>query len=75
LEKEMKAKHKETKLNSRDVRNPIVAAMKNAPSFVDKKIMAHKGETTALKFNVDGDILYTGGSDGLVKGWRVKDGK
>lgn len=74
MEKEMKAKNKETKLNARDIKNPITASM-NAPSQVQKKIIAHKGETTAMKFNIDGDILYTGGGDGLVKGWRVKDGK
>jgi len=51
MEKEMKAKNKETKLNARDIKNPITASM-NAPSQVQKKIIAHKGETTAMKFNI-----------------------
>jgi WD40 repeat protein len=74
MEKELKAKNKETKLNARDIKNPILSSV-TAPSGVEKKIIAHKGETTALAFNIDGDILYTGGGDGLVKGWRIKDGK
>ncbi len=47
----------------------------NAPSEVAWKTCAHKSETTCLAFNRDGDIVYTGGADGIVKGWRVSDGK
>jgi WD40 repeat protein len=47
----------------------------NAPSEVAWKVCAHKSETTCLTFNRDGDIVYTGGADGIVKGWRVSDGK
>lgn len=47
----------------------------NAPSEVAWKTCAHKSETTCLAFNRDGDIIYTGGADGIVKGWRVSDGK
>ena len=47
----------------------------NAPSEVSWKVCAHKSETTCLTFNRDGDIIYTGGADGIVRGWRVSDGK
>jgi WD40 repeat protein len=46
-----------------------------APCDVVWKVCAHKGETSSACFNRDGDIVYTGGSDGVVKGWRSKDGK
>jgi WD40 repeat protein len=28
-----------------------------------------------MAFNTDGDICYTGGSDGLICGWNVASGK
>lgn len=46
-----------------------------APCEVEWKTCAHKGEATSSCFNRDGDIVYTGGTDGIVKGWRSKDGK
>ena len=46
-----------------------------APSIVAWKTCAHKSETTCLAFNRDGDIVYSGGADGIVKGWSVSDGK
>lgn len=45
------------------------------PSSVEWKTCAHKIETTCAAFNRDGDIIYTGGADGLVRGWRTSDGK
>lgn len=58
------------------LKNTAVSNVKiNAPSEVAWKVCAHKSETTCLTFNRDGDILYTGGADGIVKGWRVSDGK
>ena len=45
------------------------------PSSVEWKTCAHKIETTCAAFNRDGDIIYTGGVDGVVKGWRTSDGK
>ena len=47
----------------------------DAPSSVSWKTCAHKIETTCLTFNREGDIIYTGGADGMVKGWRTSDGK
>ena len=46
-----------------------------APSSVSWKTCAHKSETTCLTFNREGDIIYTGGADGIIKGWRTSDGK
>ena len=45
------------------------------PSQVSYKRSAHSDETTCLTFNRDGNILYTGGADGIVKGWEVQTGK
>ena len=45
------------------------------PQQVNWRTAAHKSETTCLCFNRDGDLIYTGGADGVVKGWRVSDGK
>lgn len=46
-----------------------------APSNVAWKTCAHNLETTCVAFNRDGDIVYSGGADGIVKGWSVSDGK
>ncbi len=45
------------------------------PSEVAWKTCAHKSEVTCLSFNRDGNIIYTGGADGVVKGWQTSDGK
>lgn len=45
------------------------------PSSVGWKTCAHKMETTCLTFNRDGNILYTGGVDGIVKGWNTSTGQ
>jgi WD40 repeat protein len=47
----------------------------DVPQRIAWKTCAHKVETTCLTFNRDGEIIYTGGADGIVKGWAVKDGK
>lgn len=39
------------------------------PSEVKWRTCAHKSEITNLTFNRDGNIIYTGGADGVVKGW------
>lgn len=45
------------------------------PSQVKWKTCAHKSETTCATYSRDGDIIYSGGADGVVKGWRTSDGK
>lgn len=44
------------------------------PCSVAWKKCAHSAETTCLAFNRDGNILYTGGADGIVKGWEMQNG-
>ena len=47
----------------------------DVPCSISWKRCAHDRETTCLAFNRDGNLLYTGGADGVVKGWRISDGK
>jgi WD40 repeat protein len=68
------AGEKETSLKPIYLRNPVVGNIR-CPSEVKHKIIAHNAETTCIEFNNDGEICYTGGGDGLVRGWRVSDGK
>ena len=56
------------------LRNPVVGNIR-CPSEVKHKIIAHNAETTCIQFDNTGEICYTGGGDGLVRGWRVSDGK
>lgn len=53
------------------------SAMKNVslPSEISWKVAGHTGETSCLTFDRDGDRIFTGGADGLVKVWSTKDGK
>lgn len=45
------------------------------PNRVSWRACAHQVETTCITFNKDGNILYTGGGDGLVKAWETSTGK
>lgn len=45
------------------------------PDKVAWKKCAHQPETTCLTYNREGNILYTGGGDGIVKSWNVANGK
>ena len=45
------------------------------PGRVAWRACAHQTETTCLTFNRDGNILYTGGGDGLVKSWDTASGR
>lgn len=55
---------------------PVASHIKiDIPSSISWKTCAHKLETTCCAFNRDGNVLYSGGADGIVKGWRISDGK
>ena len=45
------------------------------PLGVQWRRQVHQSEATAMCFDRDGELIYTGGVDGIVKSWTATDGK
>jgi WD40 repeat protein len=57
--------------NAFNVSEFAFAACDVVPSHVTQKYFAHEKEATCLAFSLGGNLLATGGGDGLIKIWDV----
>ena len=45
--------------------------LREDPAFEHSQIVAHEGEVTALKASVDGKLLFSAGTDGIIFVYEV----